>query len=64
MGEAALYRDPTLDAAAWLEAEEKKCAVCQRRMVFVMTDDVQCSEGKRWPRCLSDKKKGFKLEDA
>lgn len=63
MGEVAQHSDPTLEAAAWLEVEEQRCNVCQQRVVFVINGDIRCGEGKRWPHCLSDKKKGFKLDE-
>lgn len=63
MTEATLYKDPVFDEILWREVQDKQCLVCVNRMDFVLTNDVQCSNGKRWPQCLTDKKNGFRLDE-
>lgn len=61
MGEAArLYNDPTFDAVARMEAEEKRCRVCMNRREL-STGAVLCGTGKRWPFCKGQAN-GFQAE--
>lgn len=61
MGEAArLYADPTFEAVARLEAEEKRCRACAKRLEL-SSGAVLCSTGKRWPFCKGQRG-GFEIE--